>query len=143
MPSASGRAGTDQHPLQLTVFSVTEPSAATRVNAGPGASRRIWSSPVAGWGSGAFGRAFYEHIEQARTTVSHSEPITVAAEQGAIEQYNKIIKLCDGVDYVTQDLAITNLADEEEHRREPELEVEGHEPPPRRRQPDDSLREEG
>jgi bacterioferritin len=42
----------------------------------------------------------------------------IAAEQGAIEQYNKIIKLCDGVDYVTQDLAITNLADEEEHRRE-------------------------
>jgi hypothetical protein len=40
--------------------------------------------PVAGWGSGAFGRAFYEQIEPARTTVSHSEPITVAAEQGAI-----------------------------------------------------------
>jgi O-antigen ligase len=40
--------------------------------------------PVAGWGSGAFGRAFYEQIEQARTTVSHSEPITVAAEQGII-----------------------------------------------------------
>ena len=42
----------------------------------------------------------------------------IAAEEGAITQYNKIIKLCDGVDYVTQDLAITNLADEEEHRRE-------------------------
>lgn len=40
--------------------------------------------PIAGWGSGAFGRAFYERIEPARTTVSHSEPITVAAEQGAI-----------------------------------------------------------
>jgi putative inorganic carbon (hco3(-)) transporter len=40
--------------------------------------------PIAGWGSGAFGRAFYDHIEKARTTVSHSEPITVAAEQGAI-----------------------------------------------------------
>lgn len=40
--------------------------------------------PVAGWGSGAFGRAFYEQIERARTTVSHSEPITVLAEQGAI-----------------------------------------------------------
>jgi O-antigen ligase len=40
--------------------------------------------PLAGWGSGAFGRAFYEEIEQARTTVSHSEPITVAAEQGVI-----------------------------------------------------------
>ncbi len=40
--------------------------------------------PFAGWGSGAFGRAFYEQIEPARTTVSHSEPITVAAEQGVI-----------------------------------------------------------
>jgi O-antigen ligase len=40
--------------------------------------------PVYGWGSGSFGRAFYERIERARTTVSHSEPITVAAEQGAI-----------------------------------------------------------
>ena len=39
--------------------------------------------PFAGWGSGSFGRAFYEQIEPARTTVSHSEPITVAAEQGA------------------------------------------------------------
>jgi len=40
--------------------------------------------PLWGWGSGSFGRAFYERIERARTTVSHSEPITVAAEQGAI-----------------------------------------------------------
>ena len=40
------------------------------------------------------------------------------AEDGAILQYNKIIRLCDGVDYVTQDVAITLLADEEEHRRE-------------------------
>lgn len=42
----------------------------------------------------------------------------IAAEEGAIKQYNKLIKLCDGVDYVTQDLAIQNLGDEEEHRRE-------------------------
>ena len=40
------------------------------------------------------------------------------AEEGAVVQYNKIIKLCDGKDYVTQDMAITLLADEEEHRRE-------------------------
>ena len=40
--------------------------------------------PFAGHGSGGFGRAFYEDIEKARTTVSHSEPITVAAEQGVI-----------------------------------------------------------
>ncbi len=40
--------------------------------------------PVAGWGSGSFGAAFSRHIERAKTTVSHSEPITVAAEQGSI-----------------------------------------------------------
>jgi bacterioferritin len=40
------------------------------------------------------------------------------AEEGAIAQYNKIIKLCDGVDYVTQDLVIGLLAQEESHRIE-------------------------
>jgi bacterioferritin len=42
----------------------------------------------------------------------------IAAEDGAIAQYNKLIKLSDGVDYVTQDLCIQSLADEEEHRRD-------------------------
>ncbi|MCB1205747.1 MAG: rubrerythrin [Verrucomicrobiae bacterium] len=42
----------------------------------------------------------------------------IEAENGAIAQYNKIIKLCDGVDYVTQDMAIGLLAGEEDHRRE-------------------------
>lgn len=42
----------------------------------------------------------------------------IDAEEGAITQYNKIIKLSDGIDYVTQDLCITLLADEEEHRRQ-------------------------
>ena len=40
------------------------------------------------------------------------------AEEGAIAQYNKIIKLCDGIDYVTQDLVIGLLAQEESHRIE-------------------------
>jgi bacterioferritin len=40
------------------------------------------------------------------------------AEEDAIEGYNKLIKLCDGRDYVTQDLAITLLADEEGHRQQ-------------------------
>ncbi len=40
--------------------------------------------PVWGWGSGSFGTAFARHHTAAKTTVSHSEPITVAAEQGAI-----------------------------------------------------------
>jgi len=41
----------------------------------------------------------------------------IDAENFAISQYNKLIKLCDGIDYVTQDLCIQSLADEEEHRR--------------------------
>ena len=41
----------------------------------------------------------------------------IAAENAAIQQYNKIIKMCDGVDYVTQDMCIAALSDEEEHRR--------------------------
>jgi bacterioferritin len=40
----------------------------------------------------------------------------IIAEDEAIEGYNKLIKDCDGVDYVTQDLAITLLADEESHK---------------------------
>jgi bacterioferritin len=40
------------------------------------------------------------------------------AEQGAITHYNKLIKVCDGVDYVTQDMVVTILGDEEEHLRE-------------------------
>jgi len=42
----------------------------------------------------------------------------IDAENGAIKQYNKIIKLCDGTDYVTQDICITLLAMEESHRIE-------------------------
>lgn len=42
----------------------------------------------------------------------------IAAEEGAIEGYQRVIELTDGVDYATQDLAITLMADEEEHRRE-------------------------
>lgn len=42
----------------------------------------------------------------------------IEAEESAIAQYTKIIKLCDGTDYVTQDLVIEILGSEEEHRRE-------------------------
>jgi bacterioferritin len=42
----------------------------------------------------------------------------IDAENGAIAQYNTIIKICEGTDYVTQDLVIELLADEEQHRRE-------------------------
>ena len=42
----------------------------------------------------------------------------IQAEEGAIAQYNKIIQLCDGRDYVTQDMVIGILSGEEDHRRE-------------------------
>ena len=42
----------------------------------------------------------------------------IAAEEAAIAQYQKIIQLCDGRDYVTQDLIIQILGNEEKHRRE-------------------------
>ena len=42
----------------------------------------------------------------------------IAAELAAIEHYNTLIKECDGVDYVTQDLAVTILTDEQDHLRE-------------------------
>jgi bacterioferritin len=42
----------------------------------------------------------------------------IAAEEDAIAQYNKLINMCDGVDYVTQDMVIGILGGEEDHRRE-------------------------
>ncbi len=42
----------------------------------------------------------------------------IAAEEAAIAIYDKIIKACDGVDYVTQDLATELMGEEQEHRRE-------------------------
>lgn len=41
----------------------------------------------------------------------------IEAEEGAIATYQQIIEACEGTDYVTQDLAITLMADEQEHRR--------------------------
>ena len=42
----------------------------------------------------------------------------IRAEEEAIAHYSRLIQLCDGVDYVTQDLAIGILGSEEQHRRE-------------------------
>ena len=42
----------------------------------------------------------------------------IEAEQGAIDHYNRIIKACDGMDYVTQDMVTTILKDEEAHLRQ-------------------------
>lgn len=42
----------------------------------------------------------------------------IEAEEAAIAQYKKIIELSSGVDPATEDLAVTALADEEQHRRD-------------------------
>ncbi|MEN0110089.1 MAG: ferritin-like domain-containing protein [Planctomycetota bacterium] len=39
----------------------------------------------------------------------------ITAEEAAVEHYGKIVRATDGTDYVTQDLCITLMADEEEH----------------------------
>jgi bacterioferritin len=41
----------------------------------------------------------------------------IDAEQGAIDHYMNIIKACEGIDPVTQDMVTTILADEEGHLR--------------------------
>lgn len=50
------------------------------------------------------------------TDVVHVIRGVIDAENEAIAQYKKIIGLCEGEDYVTQDLCIRLLADEESHR---------------------------
>lgn len=42
----------------------------------------------------------------------------IDAEESAVAQYEKIVKLCEGVDYPTQDLCITLMSDEQNHLRE-------------------------
>lgn len=42
----------------------------------------------------------------------------IEAEEQAIAGYQKIIDLCEGKDYPTQDMAIEILSDEQSHRRE-------------------------
>ncbi len=42
----------------------------------------------------------------------------IDAENAAISQYRKIIGLCEGYDYPTQDMCTSLLGDEEDHRRE-------------------------
>jgi bacterioferritin len=52
-----------------------------------------------------------------QTDVVHVIRGVIEAETGAIEHYNRIIETCDGVDWVTQDMVIEILHDEEGHRR--------------------------
>jgi len=51
------------------------------------------------------------------TDIVHVIRGVIEAETGAIEHYNRIIEVTDGVDWVTQDMVIDILHDEEGHRR--------------------------
>ena len=52
-----------------------------------------------------------------QTDIVHVIRGVIDAETGAIEHYNRIIEECDGVDWVTQDMTIEILHDEEGHKR--------------------------
>src|ERR687886_1565352 len=52
-----------------------------------------------------------------QTDIVHVIKGVIEAESGAIEHYNRIIEATDGVDWVTQDMVIDILRDEEGHRR--------------------------
>jgi bacterioferritin len=52
----------------------------------------------------------------------------IEAERGAIDHYTKIIKTVEGLDYVTQDMVITILGDEQDHLREFEGFLKEYEP---------------
>jgi bacterioferritin len=52
-----------------------------------------------------------------QTDIVHIIRGVIEAETGAIEHYNRIIESCDGLDWVTQDMVIGILHDEEGHKR--------------------------
>jgi bacterioferritin len=52
-----------------------------------------------------------------QTDIVHVIKGVIEAETGAIEHYNRIIEYTDGLDWVTQDMVIAILHDEEGHRR--------------------------
>ena len=52
-----------------------------------------------------------------QTDIVHVIKGVIEAETGAIEHYNRIIEVTDGLDFVTQDMVIAILRDEEGHRR--------------------------
>jgi bacterioferritin len=52
-----------------------------------------------------------------QTDIVHVIKGVIEAETGAIDHYNRVIEVTDGVDFVTQDMVIDILRDEEGHRR--------------------------
>jgi bacterioferritin len=59
----------------------------------------------------------YLQPPERQTDVVHVVKGVIEAETGAIEHYNRIIEKTEGVDPVTNDMAIGILRDEEGHRR--------------------------
>ena len=59
----------------------------------------------------------YLQPPEQQTDIVHVIKGVIEAETGAIEHYNRIIEVTDGVDFVTQDMVIDILRDEEGHRR--------------------------
>ena len=59
----------------------------------------------------------YLQPPEQQTDIVHVIKGVIEAETGAIEHYNRIIEVTDGVDPVTQDMVIAILRDEEGHRR--------------------------
>jgi bacterioferritin len=59
----------------------------------------------------------YLQPPQQQTDIVHIIRGVIEAETGAIEHYNQIVEVCDGVDWVTQDMVIEILHDEEGHKR--------------------------
>jgi bacterioferritin len=53
----------------------------------------------------------------AQTDIVHIIKGVIEAENGAIDHYNQLIEMTEGVDPVTNDMAIAILRDEEGHRR--------------------------
>ena len=53
----------------------------------------------------------------AQTDIVHVIRGVIEAENGAIDHYQKIVEFCDGLDFVTQDMAIDILRDEQGHKR--------------------------
>jgi bacterioferritin len=52
-----------------------------------------------------------------QTDVVHVIRGVIEAENGAIEHYQEIVDFCDGFDFVTQDMVIDILHDEQGHKR--------------------------
>ncbi len=52
-----------------------------------------------------------------QTDILHVIKGVIAAETGAIEHYERLIELTDGIDPVTQDMVVAILGDEQKHRR--------------------------